>query len=266
MSVWVTLLWSASQCVYFIRPNTLLLCIFLFCIFLLYCADSQVEVQIRILLKDKYRKSCQKCKHCHSHFDFLNNAYWVSLFWRNNLLAKICFSWDPNFRLLRISFLYCIDLHPCNHYRFWKISRPFCASRNWWIIVVFIQSNSLTITIVSQKYWDILQPYSRDRFSKNNENFLCKWKLENNCSIPSTHVERKITGHSHKHSLTLYPSLSPYRWTESQMEKQIDLLRMGWRNFFPVVLLSQFLVLAGNRFWFYILLMYLEYNTVVLLC
>ncbi len=36
--------------------------------------------------------------------------------------------------------------------------------------------------------------------------------------------------------------------------------------FFPVVLLRQFLVLVGNRFWFYILLMYLEYNTVVVLC
>jgi hypothetical protein len=23
---------------------------------------------------------CQKCKHRQSHFDFLNNAYWVSLF------------------------------------------------------------------------------------------------------------------------------------------------------------------------------------------
>ena len=55
-SYWVTLLWSASQCVYFIRPNTLLLCIFLCCIFLLYHADPQVEVQVRILLKDKYRK------------------------------------------------------------------------------------------------------------------------------------------------------------------------------------------------------------------
>ncbi len=39
-------------CVYFIKPNTLLLCILLFCIFLLYRADPQVEVQIRILLKD----------------------------------------------------------------------------------------------------------------------------------------------------------------------------------------------------------------------
>jgi hypothetical protein len=34
-----------------------------------------------------------------------------------------------------------------------------------------------------------------------------------------------------------------------------------------VVLLCQFLVLAGNMFWFYILLlMYLEYNTVKVLC
>ncbi len=44
-------------------------------------------------------------------------------------------------------------------------------------------------------------------------------------------------------------------------------LGMGWRNFVSVVLLCQFLVLAGNMFWFYILLlMYLEYNTVVVLC
>ncbi len=65
-------------------------------------------------------------------------------------------------------------------------------------------------------------------------------------------------------TLLLY-SLSPYGQTESQMEKQIHLLRMGWRNLFPVVLLCQFFVLAGNRFWFYILLMYLEYHTIVVL-
>jgi hypothetical protein len=46
---------------------------------------------------------------------------------------------------------------------------------------------------------------------------------------------------------------------------KLHLLCVGWRNFFPVMLLCQFLVLAGNRFWFYILL-YLEYNTVVMLC
>ncbi len=43
-------------------------------------------------------------------------------------------------------------------------------------------------------------------------------------------------------------------------------LHVGWRNLFSVVLLCQFLFLAGNRFWFYILIMYLEYNTVVVLC
>ncbi len=63
-------------------------------------------------------------------------------------------------------FLYCIDLHPYSHYRFSKISRPFCASGNWWIIIVFLQSNSLTIMIVSQKYRELLQPYTHDSFSK----------------------------------------------------------------------------------------------------
>ncbi len=32
------------------------------------------------------------------------------------------------------------------------------------------------------------------------------------------------------------------------------------------MLLCQFFVLAGNRFWSYILLIYLEYHTVVVLC
>jgi hypothetical protein len=98
--------------------------------------------------------------------------------------------------------------------------------------------------IVSQKYRELLQPYSNDRFSKNIKNFLCKWKLENNRSIPSTHVERQITNLSVKHSFTLYPSLSLCGQTELQTEKRIHLLRMGWRNFFPVVLLFQFLVLV----------------------
>ncbi len=43
----------------FHKTNTLLLCIFLFFIFLLYRADPQVEVQIRILLKDEYVNLCQ---------------------------------------------------------------------------------------------------------------------------------------------------------------------------------------------------------------
>ncbi len=56
--------------------------------------------------------------------------------------------------------------------------------------------------------------------------------------------------------------------TDGQNDGQRDkYTRCTWAGgtFFPVVLLCQFLVVAGVRFWFYIL-MYLEYNTVVVLC
>ena len=65
-----------------------------------------------------------------------------------------------------------------------------------------------------------------------------------------------------RNTLLLY-SLNPYWQTESLTESQIHLLRMGWRNLFSS---CQFLVLAGNRFWFFILLMMLEYHTIVVLC
>ncbi len=46
----------------------------------------------------------------------------------------------------------------------------------------------------------------------------------NNCSIPSTHAERKITVHSHKHSFTPYPSLSPYRQTDRMTDRGTNTL------------------------------------------
>ncbi len=98
--------------------------------------------------------------------------------------------------------------------------------------------------------------------------------------MPSTHADRKITVHSHKHSFTPYPSLSPYSPTDGITERRIQSLHVGWRNFFPVVLLCQFfgflrkigfgvnylriqstiqlwhcvsfLVLVGISFWYYI--------------
>ncbi len=148
------------------------------------------------------------------------------------LASQNSFSYDSNFLLLRISFLYCIKLHPYNHYHFSKISSPFCGSRNWWIIVVFLQSNSLRTTIVSQKYQDFLQPYSHDCFLKNIENFLCKKKIVNNRRIPSTHAERNSPYLSDWNSFTPHLSLSLYSQTELRTEKQIHLLRVGWRNFF----------------------------------
>jgi hypothetical protein len=48
-----------------------------------------------------------KCKHWQSHYDSLytvskKNSYWVSLFERNDLLAKVCFSYDLSTLLLSI--------------------------------------------------------------------------------------------------------------------------------------------------------------------
>jgi hypothetical protein len=60
-------------------------------------------------------------------------------------------------------------------------------------------------------------------------------------------------------------SLCPYSQTEWQTETHTCFAWAGG-TFFPVVLLCQFSVLVGNRCWFYILLMYLEYYTVVVLC
>ncbi len=62
--------------------------------------------------------------------------------------------------------------------------------------------------------------------------------------------------------------------TVRQTDRESHLLRVGWRNmprfawagetFFPVVLLCQFLVLARNRFRFYILLC--TWSTIQLWC
>jgi hypothetical protein len=114
------------------------------------------------------------CKHWQSHIDFLNNDYLVSLFSRNNSLAKTYFSWNPNFLLLHVSFFFSINQHHYNHDRFSKISWSFCGSRNWWIIIVFFWDNSVNFTILSQK---ILRPsptFPLPSFLKNIENILCK--------------------------------------------------------------------------------------------
>jgi hypothetical protein len=84
---------------------------------------------------------------------------------------------------------------------------------------------------------------------------------------------RKITTLSGKHSFTLHPSLSPYGQTELRRNEYTRFAWAGgiyppfawaWGTFFPVVLLCQFLVLAGNRFWLYILLC--TWSTIQLWC
>jgi hypothetical protein len=89
----------------------------------------------------------------------------------------------------------------------------------------------------------------------------------NNLIIPSTHAERNITVCSHKHSITPYPSLSPYSQTDSMTDRGMNTIAArGLEELFSsCAVVSDILILAGNRFWWY-LLRYIEYNTVVVLC
>ncbi len=127
---------------------------------------------------------------------------------------------DPNFLLLFVSFLFCMDLQPYSHDPFSKISRTFFAGRNLWIIVEFLQctlKEKLPFVLVNTLllHLPLLALTDRQNDGQKNEYTQCAW---------------------------------------------------AGGTFFPVVLLCQFLVHAGNGFWFYILLVYLEYNTAVVLC
>ncbi len=113
-----------------------------------------------------------------------------------------------------------------------------------------------------------LQPYSHDRFSKISRTLF---DFRQNTYGASLFLEKQLANILDRGVLFLgntlfFYSLSPYRWTASQTENEYTRFAWAGGTFFPVVLLCQFFVLAGNRFWFYILLMYLEFHTVVVLC
>jgi hypothetical protein len=101
-------------------------------------------------------------------------------------------------------------------------------------------------------------------FLKNIENFV--W-FSKQYLFGFYFLEKFRTGVS-CFSITLFYSALlalTHRQNDGQRLKHT---RYTWAGgtFFPVVLLCQFSVLAGNRFWFYILFMYLDYHTVVVLC
>ncbi len=130
ISYWVALLWSASWCVYFVRSNTLLLCIFLSYIFCFYRTDLQAEVQIRMLLKDKYAKSCQNAN--------TGNHTMISC---TQFLRKIL-----------LWFIYFTETTPQPRYVSHMI-QTFCYCISLYCIVWIY---NLTVTIVSQKYQELL--------------------------------------------------------------------------------------------------------------
>ncbi len=99
------------------------------------CLAQIHKLKFKNITQGKICEILSKCEHQQSHYDFpytvsKKKSYWVSLFYNDNLLAKVCFSQDPNFPLLHSSFLHCMDLQPYSHDCFSKISRTLCASRN----------------------------------------------------------------------------------------------------------------------------------------
>ncbi len=146
---------------------------------------------------------------------------------------------------------------PYSHNCFSKISTTFFV-KNWSPIKpTYKKTNSFLLCMD-------LQPYSHDCFSKNIEN--CVW-FPKQYLLGFFILEKFWTGVS-CFSVTLFYSTllalthrQIYRW-------RVKYTCFAWAGgtIFPVVLLFQFFVLAGNRFWFYILLMYLEYHSVVVLC
>jgi hypothetical protein len=138
------------------------------------------------------------------------------------------------------SFLLCMDLQPYSHYCFSKLSRTlFDFLNNTYWVSLFWRNNSLI-------FWTGVSCFSVTLFYSTL--FCC---------------DRK----ANLVWFTLFYS-TLLTLTDGQTDRQRNkYTRFAWAGgtFFPVVLLCQYLVLAGNRFWFYIL-MYLEYNTVVVLC
>ncbi len=88
----------------------------------------------------------------------------------------------------------------------------------------------------------------------------------NNRSIPLMHTVSNSPYLSDQHSFTLHPSLSPYSRTESQTEKQIHLLCVGWRNLFSSCAVVSVFCSDGKQVLVVHTTMYLEYHTVVVMC
>ena len=113
-----------------------------------------------------------------------------------------------------------------------------------------------------------LQSYSHNCFSKisrtlfdfQNNTYWVSLFQRNNLLIFRTRVSC--------FSVTLFYCTLLVLTDRQNHRRRVKYTRFAWAGgtFFPVVLLFQFFVLARNRLWFYVLLMQLEYHTVVVLC
>ncbi len=105
---------------------------------------------------------------------YLENNYSVSLFLEKQLASQNIFLVKPKLSITMRVFFSSINQHSYNHDRFSKILRSFCGSKNWWIIIVFLDDKSLRFRILSQKISSASPTFQLRSFLKNIEKFLCK--------------------------------------------------------------------------------------------
>ncbi len=110
------------------------------------------------------------------------------------------------------------------------------------------------------------QPHSHDRFSKISRT-LCTTRNQYIIVVFLQCTQKDKLPFVLISTLLLYiPLLAlTHKRTEWQMENEYTRCTWAGGTFFPVVLLCQFLVRGDNQVLVYII-MYLEYNTVVVLC
>jgi hypothetical protein len=133
---------------------------------------------------------------------------------------------------------------PYSHNCFSKISTTFFVIKLIPYKPTYKKTNSFLLCMD-------LQPCSHDCFSKNIENFV---SFPKQFLLGFFILEKFRTGVS-CFSVTLFYSTLLALTVKQNYRQRNEYTRFAWARgtFFPVVLLCQFLVLAGNRFWFYIL-------------
>ncbi len=140
---------------------------------------------------------------------------------------------------------------PYSHDRFSKILRTFFV-KNWSPIKpTYEKTNSFLLFID-------LQPYSHDCFSKKSRTLF---DFLNNTYWDSFFQRNNLrffwTGVSCFSRTLFYSTLLALTYGQNDRQR-VKYTCCAWAGgtYFPVVLLCQFLVLAGNRFWFYLLCTY----------
>ncbi len=143
-----------------------------------------------------------------------------------------------------------MDLQPYSHYCFSKILRTLFDFLNNTYWVSLFQRNSSLIFWTGVSCFSVALFYSA-LFCCGGKANLVRFTLFYSTLLTLT--DRQTDGQRKEYTCFAWAggTCPCFAWAGGTL--------------FPVVLLFQFFVLAGNRFWFYIL-MYLEYHTVVVLC